>query len=71
METNNQEMPTKYDPNAIRKKTAIRTGLKEKFFSKHKMTKRKDPYTVVIPPPNVTGKTAPWACVGFYTSRTS
>ncbi|MFB8735324.1 class I tRNA ligase family protein [Bacillus sp. SL00103] len=47
-------MPTKYDPNAI-EKDRYKYWLEGKFF-KHKMTKTKDPYTVVIPPPNVTGK---------------
>lgn len=54
METNNQEMPTKYDPNAI-EKDRYSYWLEGKFFEAQN-DKTKDPYTVVIPPPNVTGK---------------
>ncbi|MFK4462379.1 valyl-tRNA synthetase [Bacillus safensis] len=54
MGTNNQEMPTKYDPNAI-EKDRYTYWLEGKFFEAQN-DKTKDPYTVVIPPPNVTGK---------------
>ncbi|WP_024427837.1 valine--tRNA ligase [Bacillus safensis] len=54
MGTNNQEMPTKYDPNAI-EKDRYTYWLEGKFFEAQN-DKKKDPYTVVIPPPNVTGK---------------
>lgn len=47
-------MPTKYDPQAI-EQGRYEWWLKGKFFEA-KDDKTKDPYTIVIPPPNVTGK---------------
>lgn len=56
METEQQttSMPTKYDPNAI-EKGRYEWWLKGKFFEA-KDDEQKKPYTIVIPPPNVTGK---------------
>ncbi len=47
-------MPTKYDPKAI-EQGRYDWWLKGKFFEA-KDDKEKEPYTIVIPPPNVTGK---------------
>ncbi|MFD1358371.1 valine--tRNA ligase [Fictibacillus halophilus] len=55
--TNEQKeltMPTKYDPKAT-EENRYEFWLKGKFFEA-KGDKEKEPYTIVIPPPNVTGK---------------
>ncbi|MCM3717019.1 valine--tRNA ligase [Fictibacillus phosphorivorans] len=55
--TNEQKeltMPTKYDPKAT-EENRYDFWLKGKFFEA-KGDKEKEPYTIVIPPPNVTGK---------------
>jgi valyl-tRNA synthetase len=55
--TNEQKeltMPTKYDPKAT-EENRYEFWLKGKFFEA-KGGKEKEPYTIVIPPPNVTGK---------------
>ena len=49
-----QSMPTKYDPQAI-EKGRYEWWLKGKFFEAAGEGE-KEPYTIVIPPPNVTGK---------------
>jgi valyl-tRNA synthetase len=57
MMTNEQKeltMPTKYDPKAT-EENRYDFWLKGKFFEA-KGDKQKEPYTIVIPPPNVTGK---------------
>ncbi|WP_338453210.1 valine--tRNA ligase [Niallia oryzisoli] len=54
MEQNEVTMPTKYDPNSI-EKGRYEWWLKGKFFEA-KDDADKQPYTIVIPPPNVTGK---------------
>lgn len=54
METNELSMPTKYDPNSI-EKGRYDWWVKGKFFEAQSDDK-KEPYTIVIPPPNVTGK---------------
>ncbi|MEH7305460.1 valine--tRNA ligase [Neobacillus drentensis] len=54
METKELTMPTKYDPQTI-EKGRYEWWLQGKFFEA-KNDEGKDPYTVVIPPPNVTGK---------------
>lgn len=55
METQDQlSMPTKYDPNAI-EQGRYKWWLDGKFFEA-KSEKEKEPYSIVIPPPNVTGK---------------
>ncbi|WP_066363057.1 valine--tRNA ligase [Neobacillus drentensis] len=54
METKELTMPTKYDPQTI-EKGRYEWWLKGKFFEA-KNDEGKEPYTVVIPPPNVTGK---------------
>jgi valyl-tRNA synthetase len=54
METKELTMPTKYDPQTI-EKGRYEWWLKGKFFEA-KNDESKEPYTVVIPPPNVTGK---------------
>lgn len=54
MEQNEVTMPTKYDPNSI-EKGRYEWWLKGKFFEA-KDDPDKQPYTIVIPPPNVTGK---------------
>ena len=46
-------MPTKYDPQSI-EKGRYDWWLKGKFFEAGQ-DKQKEPYTIVIPPPNVTG----------------
>ncbi len=46
------EIPSKYDPAKIEKKW-YQYWLDQRFF--HSEPNEKDPYTVVIPPPNVTG----------------
>lgn len=54
MDNNEISMPTKYDPQAI-EKGRYHWWLEGKFFeAKDDETKR--PYTIVIPPPNVTGR---------------
>ncbi|MBM4762455.1 valine--tRNA ligase [Bacillus sp. B15-48] len=50
----NLAMPTKYDPASI-EKGRYEWWLKGKFFEA-KDDEQKQPYTIVIPPPNVTGK---------------
>lgn len=47
-------MPTKYDPNSI-EKGRYEWWVKNKFFEA-KDDETKQPYSIVIPPPNVTGK---------------
>lgn len=54
METNEISMPTKYDPQSI-EQGRYEWWLKGKFFEA-KSEEGKQPYTIVIPPPNVTGK---------------
>ncbi|WP_064092519.1 valine--tRNA ligase [Rossellomorea aquimaris] len=56
METQDQQisMPTKYDPNTI-EQGRYKWWLEGKYFEA-KSDKEKEPYTIVIPPPNVTGK---------------
>ncbi|WML25418.1 valine--tRNA ligase [Neobacillus sp. OS1-33] len=54
METKELTMPTKYDPQTI-EKGRYEWWLKGKFFEA-KNDEGKEPYTVVIPPPNVTGR---------------
>lgn len=54
METKELTMPTKYDPQTI-EKGRYEWWLQGKFFEA-KNDEGKEPYTVVIPPPNVTGK---------------
>jgi len=54
MEQNEISMPTKYDPNEI-EKGRYDWWVNHKFFEA-KPNEGKDPYTIVIPPPNVTGK---------------
>ncbi len=49
----NEEMATKYDPKMV-EKGKYEYWLKEGFFTSG--DKSKIPYTIVIPPPNVTGK---------------
>ncbi|HEY4567059.1 MAG TPA: valine--tRNA ligase [Savagea sp.] len=48
------EMPTKYDPQSV-EKGRYEWWLEGKYFEADP-TSEKDPYTIVIPPPNVTGK---------------
>ncbi len=47
-------MPTKYDPKAI-EHGRYKWWIDGKFFEATN-DKEKEPYTIVIPPPNVTGK---------------
>lgn len=54
MENNELTMPTKYDPAAI-EKGRYDWWLNGKYFEA-KDDETKQPYTIVIPPPNVTGK---------------
>lgn len=56
MENNEQQLslPTKYDPNAI-EKNRYSYWLEGKYFEATG-DEKKQPYTIVIPPPNVTGK---------------
>ncbi|ULT55844.1 valine--tRNA ligase [Neobacillus drentensis] len=54
METKELSMPTKYDPQTI-EKGRYDWWLNGKFFEA-KNDEGKQPYTIVIPPPNVTGK---------------
>ncbi|WP_243297442.1 valine--tRNA ligase [Bacillus litorisediminis] len=54
METKQKELPTKYDPKSI-EKGRYEWWLNGKFFEAKNDPKKK-PYTIVIPPPNVTGK---------------
>ncbi len=57
MDTNEQTMPTKYDPSAI-EKGRYDFWLKGKYFEAGG-DQTKQPYSVVIPPPNVTGRSHP------------
>lgn len=54
MENNQTSMPTKYDPQSI-EKGRYDWWVKGGFF-KAQSDESKPPYTIVIPPPNVTGK---------------
>ncbi|WP_409301981.1 valine--tRNA ligase [Peribacillus sp. SCS-155] len=54
MEENQQTMPTKYDPKTI-ENGRYHWWLDGKYFEA-KNDAEKQPYTIVIPPPNVTGK---------------
>ncbi|USK49082.1 valine--tRNA ligase [Bacillus sp. CMF12] len=54
MDNNELSMPTKYDPQGI-EKGRYDWWLEGKFFEA-KDDETKQPYTIVIPPPNVTGK---------------
>ena len=52
--TDNIQMPPKYDPQAV-EKGRYEWWLEGKYFEADP-TSDKEPYTIVIPPPNVTGK---------------
>lgn len=54
METKQKELPTKYDPQSI-EAGRYKWWIEGKFFEA-KDDQVKEPYTIVIPPPNVTGK---------------
>ncbi|USK32789.1 valine--tRNA ligase [Bacillus sp. F19] len=54
MENNEQTLSTKYDPQAI-ERDRYEFWLKGKYFEATN-DQEKQPYTIVIPPPNVTGK---------------
>ncbi|MDP4171122.1 MAG: class I tRNA ligase family protein, partial [Bacillota bacterium] len=54
MEMKDITMPTKYDPQSI-EQGRYEWWLKGKYFEA-KDDQEKQPYTIVIPPPNVTGK---------------
>lgn len=54
MSTKEVTMPTKYDPKTV-EQGRYEWWLKGKFFEA-KDDEKKQPYTIVIPPPNVTGK---------------
>ncbi|MFS1517734.1 valine--tRNA ligase [Bacillus sp. SCS-151] len=54
METNEQMLSTKYDPNKV-EKNRYKFWLEGKYFEATGDSE-KEPYTIVIPPPNVTGK---------------
>ncbi|RWR11141.1 valine--tRNA ligase [Siminovitchia fortis] len=54
MENHHIDMPTKYDPLTI-EKNRYEWWLEGKFFEAEN-NPEKDPYTIVIPPPNVTGR---------------
>ncbi|WP_110927097.1 valine--tRNA ligase [Bacillus massiliglaciei] len=54
MEENQLSMPTKYDPQSI-EKGRYKWWLEGRFFETEG-DEKKEPYTIVIPPPNVTGK---------------
>ncbi|MFQ3542609.1 valine--tRNA ligase [Halobacillus rhizosphaerae] len=54
MKETDLSMPTKYDPAAV-EKDRYQYWIDGKFFEAERDSK-KEPYTVVIPPPNVTGK---------------
>ena len=49
----NTELPSKYDPSSVESQ-AYRVWLEEKCFHADP-SKPGDPFTIVIPPPNVTG----------------
>lgn len=53
MDQQDLSMPTKYDPAAI-EKDRYQYWVDGKFFEATG-DKEKEPYTIVIPPPNVTG----------------
>ncbi len=53
MSTDNLSMPTKYEPTSV-EKGRYEWWLKGKYFEAQPES-NKEPYTVVIPPPNVTG----------------
>ncbi|MEE6449657.1 valine--tRNA ligase [Gottfriedia acidiceleris] len=54
METTKKSLPTKYDPNLV-EKDRYQFWLDGKFFEAQ-VESEKPKYTIVIPPPNVTGK---------------
>ncbi|MDQ0174333.1 valine--tRNA ligase [Bacillus chungangensis] len=54
MATEHLNMPTKYDPKTV-EKDRYKWWLEKKFFEAKPDTD-KEPYTIVIPPPNVTGR---------------
>ena len=54
MSTDNLSMPTKYDPQSI-EEGRYEWWLKGKYFEAQPESD-KEPYTIVIPPPNVTGR---------------
>ena len=54
MSTENLSMPTKYEPTTV-EKGRYEWWLKGKYFEAQPESD-KEPYTIVIPPPNVTGK---------------
>ncbi|WP_101844473.1 valine--tRNA ligase [Halobacillus sp. Marseille-P3879] len=54
MEDKNVSMPTKYDPSTV-EKDRYKYWIDGKFFEAEQ-DENKEPYTVVIPPPNVTGR---------------
>lgn len=53
-ENNNVSLPPKYDPTAV-EKDRYKFWVAGKFFEASQ-NDQKDPFTIVIPPPNVTGK---------------
>ena len=67
MEQNELTMPTKYDPQSI-EQGRYKWWLDGKYFEAQD-DDSKQPYTIVIPPPNVTGKTSLRTCLGYDASR--
>ena len=60
-------MPTKYDPQSI-ESGRYEWWLKGKYFEAQPESDKK-PYTIVIPPPNVTGKLHLGPCLGYNATR--
>ena len=69
MSTENMSMPTKYEPQSI-EAGRYEWWLKGKYFEAQPES-GKEPYTIVIPPPNVTGKLHLRSCLGYDVARYS
>ncbi len=67
MSTDDLSMPTKYEPQTI-ENGRYKWWLEGKYFEAQPES-GKEPYTIVIPPPNVTGKLHLRSCLGYNTSR--
>ena len=59
-----KELEKVYDPKQVEDKT-YRFWLEKRYFHAEPNPKKK-PYTIVIPPPNITGAAAFGSCAGLY-----
>ena len=59
-----KDMSTKYDPAAV-EEGRYQWWIDQGFFENQVVTKQAHPYSIVIPPPNITGGVALRSCLGY------